>query len=87
MKVKDKIAVITGGASGIGAALARRFRIEGAKAIAVADLQESLLQGVAAEVNGIAVPCNVANESDIKNLVSEVRLRYEKKGILYFDQK
>jgi NAD(P)-dependent dehydrogenase (short-subunit alcohol dehydrogenase family) len=39
MKLKDKIAVITGGASGIGAALARRFHAEGAKAIAVADVQ------------------------------------------------
>ncbi|HCU90376.1 MAG TPA: short-chain dehydrogenase [Gammaproteobacteria bacterium] len=72
MKVKDKIAVITGGASGIGAALARRFRTEGAKAIAVADIQESLLQEVAAEVDGMAVTCNVADEDDIQNLVSEV---------------
>jgi NAD(P)-dependent dehydrogenase (short-subunit alcohol dehydrogenase family) len=72
MKVKNKIAVITGGASGIGAALARRFHAEGAKAIAVADLQVDLLNNVAAEVNGLAVPCNVAKESDIQNLVEKV---------------
>jgi len=72
MDVKDKIAVITGGASGIGAALARRFHAEGAKAIAVADIQEDLLAEVAAEINGLAVPCNVAKESDIQNLVARV---------------
>jgi NAD(P)-dependent dehydrogenase (short-subunit alcohol dehydrogenase family) len=72
MKLKDKIAVITGGASGIGAALARRFHAEGAKAIAVADVQKDLLAEVAAEVGGLAVPCNVAIEGDIQNLVREV---------------
>jgi NAD(P)-dependent dehydrogenase (short-subunit alcohol dehydrogenase family) len=72
MDVKDKVAVITGGASGIGAALARRFHAEGAKAIAVADVQEDLLAEVAAEVNGLAVPCNVTKESDIQNLVARV---------------
>jgi len=70
MDVKGKIAVITGGASGIGAALARRFHAEGAKGIAVADLQADLLQGVADSVNGIAVPCNVGNERDIQQLVA-----------------
>ena len=72
MEVRDKIAVITGGASGIGAALARRFHAEGAKAIAVADVQEELLRNVAAEVGGIAIPCNVTLESDIQNLVRQV---------------
>lgn len=70
MDVKGKVAVITGGASGIGAALARRFHAEGAKGIAVADLQADLLQGVADSVNGIAVPCNVGNEREIQQLVA-----------------
>lgn len=72
MEVRNKIAVITGGASGIGAALARRFHAEGAKAIAVADVQEDLLGEVAAAVGGIAVPCDVTRESDIQDLVSRV---------------
>ena len=59
MKLKDKVVVITGGATGIGAALARRFHAEGAKAIAVAGFQEDLLKQVAAEVGGLAVPCDV----------------------------
>jgi NAD(P)-dependent dehydrogenase (short-subunit alcohol dehydrogenase family) len=37
MELKDKVIVITGGASGIGAALARRFAQEGPKALAIVD--------------------------------------------------
>jgi len=72
MKAKDKVIVITGAATGIGAALARRFQAEGAKGIAVAGLQEDLLRGVASDVNGLAVPCDVSNEKDIQDLVAEV---------------
>jgi NAD(P)-dependent dehydrogenase (short-subunit alcohol dehydrogenase family) len=72
MDVKNKIAVITGGASGIGAALARRFHAEGAKAVAVADLKIEPLHAVAQSIGGLAVPCNVANESEIQNLVRRV---------------
>ena len=72
MKLKDKVVVITGGATGIGAALARRFHAEGAKAIAVAGFQEDLLKQVAAEVDGLAVPCDVSRESEIQDLISKV---------------
>ena len=40
MEMKGKVIVVTGGASGIGAALARRFAQEGAAGIVVADLDE-----------------------------------------------
>ena len=72
MEVKGKIAVITGGASGIGAALARRFHAEGAKAVAVADLQAEPLAAVAASIGGLAIPTNVAREEEIKRLVARV---------------
>ena len=62
MKLKDKVVVITGGATGIGAALARRFHAEGAKAIAVAGFQEDLLKQVADEVGGLAISCDVTEE-------------------------
>ncbi|MDF2366485.1 SDR family oxidoreductase [Sneathiella sp.] len=71
MKIAGKNIVITGGASGIGKALAERFHAEGAKGITVADMQEGPLQEVAKSVNGLAVPCNVGKESDIKNLVAK----------------
>ncbi len=72
MEVKDRIAVITGGATGIGAALARRFHAEGARAVIVAGLQPELLAAVAADVGGRAIPCDVTVEADIRRLVDTV---------------
>ncbi len=72
MDIAGKCVVITGGASGIGAALARRFHAEGARAIAVADVDEAGLARVAAETGALAIRCNVALESDIQALVARV---------------
>jgi NAD(P)-dependent dehydrogenase (short-subunit alcohol dehydrogenase family) len=72
MEIKNRIAVITGGASGIGAALARRFHAEGAKAIALADVQAGPLATLAAEIGALAVACDVARETDVQNLVQRV---------------
>jgi len=76
MRVTGKICVITGGASGIGKALAERFHAEGAKGIVVADLQEEPLKAVAESVNGLAVVTNVAKEDDIKALVAAAEEKY-----------
>ena len=70
MKIAGKSVVVTGGASGIGLALARRFRAEGARGIALADLQEDALLDAAGEIDALAVPCDVADEADIKRLVA-----------------
>ena len=70
MKIEGKSVVVTGGASGIGLALARRFSTEGARGIALADLQEDALLGAAGEIDALAVPCDVADEADIKRLVA-----------------
>lgn len=72
MDIRNRIAVITGGATGIGAALARRFHAEGAKRVVVAGLQPDLLAAVAAEVGGLAVPCDVTREAEIAALVERV---------------
>jgi len=72
MDIRNKIAVITGGATGIGAALARRFHADGAKAVVVAGLQPDLLEGVAADTGGLAVPCDVTNEEEVRGLVEQV---------------
>lgn len=69
MKVAGKNIVVTGGASGIGRAMAERFHADGAAAVVVADLQMDALQRVADAVNGLAVRCDVADEASVKQLV------------------
>lgn len=70
MQLKDKVAVITGGASGIGKALAVRFLEEGAKGVVIADRQEQLVRQVGAEIGATALACDVTNENDILQLVT-----------------
>ena len=69
MQLKDKVIVVTGGANGIGAALCRRFAKEGARGVAVADLDEAGARGVAEEIEGLAVTTDVSREADIVELV------------------
>jgi len=70
MQIRDKVVLVTGGASGIGAALCDRFRQEGARAIGVADLDLEGARRVAERVGGLALPCDVAVESDIQRAVA-----------------
>ncbi len=67
MEIQGKVVVVTGGCSGIGAALARRFLAEGARVVLVADLAiENASTGT------IAHRCNVASEDDVSALVARV---------------
>jgi NAD(P)-dependent dehydrogenase (short-subunit alcohol dehydrogenase family) len=76
MNLKDKVAVVTGGAQGIGRALAVRFAAEGARAVVVADLDIDKAEQVAKEINGLAIKTNVGDEVDIKNLVEQTLGNY-----------
>jgi NAD(P)-dependent dehydrogenase (short-subunit alcohol dehydrogenase family) len=69
MRVKDKIVVVTGGASGIGRAMARRFATEGARHVAVADLDGNGAAAVAKEIGGSHCRVDVSKESDIQALI------------------
>ena len=69
MEIKGKVTVVTGGASGIGEALCRRFAREGAKGIVVADVNEAGAKAVAAKVKGAAFKCDVRKEDDVIRLV------------------
>jgi NAD(P)-dependent dehydrogenase (short-subunit alcohol dehydrogenase family) len=70
VELAQQIAVVTGGANGIGRALCRRFAVEGARGIVVADLDRTGAEQVAAEVGGIAVACDVSDESQVQSLVA-----------------
>ena len=71
MQFQDKVAVVTGGASGIGAACCRNFAERGAKVV-VADLNGDGARAVAAEFGGLGIACNVGDEAEVNALVAEV---------------
>jgi NAD(P)-dependent dehydrogenase (short-subunit alcohol dehydrogenase family) len=60
MQLKDQAAIVTGGASGLGAATARKLAAQGAK-VAVCDLNGKLAESLAAEIKGVAVVCDVSD--------------------------
>jgi NAD(P)-dependent dehydrogenase (short-subunit alcohol dehydrogenase family) len=70
MNLSDKVVVVTGGASGIGRALARRFADEGARGVVVADVDGDGAQDVADEIGGLGVACDVAVEAQVADLVA-----------------
>ena len=72
MDIKDKVIIVTGGASGIGKAMASRFKSEGAKAVIIADLHGETVKKVAEEIGVIGIRADVANEQDVINLVQTV---------------
>ena len=70
MDVAGKVVVVTGGASGIGRALAERFSDDGAKGIVVADLDQEGATDVATDLgNAIAVACDVADPAHANVLI------------------
>ena len=69
MQLKDQAAIVTGGASGLGAATARRLAKEGAR-VAVFDLNTKLAETVAKEIGGVAVTCDVSDAASAEAAVA-----------------
>ncbi len=91
MELKDKVAIVTGGASGIGEALCRRFARDGARVVVV-DLDGDGAERVASEIDGVAMQADVSREEDIVRVVGEteeqlgqVDLIFSNAGILSID--
>jgi 3-oxoacyl-[acyl-carrier protein] reductase len=72
MRLAGKTAIVTGGASGFGAGIVRKFAQEGAK-VMVADLNMELARDVAAEVGGIAVQVDVSRDADVAAMVATAK--------------
>ncbi len=68
MEFKNKTCIVTGGASGIGAACSRVFAARGANVL-IADINAAAADKVASEINGRAVPCDVGVQKDIEAAV------------------
>ncbi len=73
---KDKVAVITGGASGIGLALAQRAAAEGMQLV-LADIEDAALAAAAAELKSkgaqvLTVNCDVSRAEEVERLAEEV---------------
>ncbi|KAJ4810958.1 NAD(P)-binding Rossmann-fold superfamily protein [Rhynchospora pubera] len=83
-KLQAKVALITGGASGIGVCTARLFRLHGAKVV-IADVQDELGGSVASELGEDAcyIHCDVTNEDDIRKAVDCAVSKFGKLDIMF----
>lgn len=71
MDVKGVTAIITGGASGLGAGAARALSAAGAK-IALLDLNQDLVKATANEIDGVGVVCDVTDDDSIERAFAAV---------------
>ena len=81
MQIAGHAALVTGGASGLGAATARALAKGGAK-VALLDLNEALAKTVAADIGGVSVRCDVADAASAEGAVAEARARHGAARIL-----
>ena len=71
MELVGKVVVVTGGASGIGRALAEAFAAVGARGVVVADTNRDWAQRVADGIGGLAITCDVGDPAQVEDLVRE----------------
>ncbi|MDB4964634.1 MAG: 3-oxoacyl-[acyl-carrier protein] reductase [Myxococcales bacterium] len=83
-RLEGKIAVVTGGNSGIGLATAKRFVAEGAF-VFIAGRRQAELDAAVAEIGGsvVGVRCDVANLADLDGLFAEVRRKKDHVDVLF----
>ena len=82
----DRVAIVTGGANGIGKACARRLSEDGCHVV-IADIDSNAGQALAEELGSdkgkaLFVSCNVADRLAVNNLLSETRSTFERLDVL-----
>ncbi|KAA8540920.1 hypothetical protein F0562_024942 [Nyssa sinensis] len=85
-KLDGKVAIVTGGASGIGEATARHFANHGARAVVIADIQDEKGQLVAASIGAhrsTYIRCDVSDENQFKFLVDSTVQTYGRLDIMF----
>ena len=76
MQLRGKHVVITGGANGIGLALAQRFQREGVRGLVLADLDGDRVAAAAATLGCLGLQCDVAREDDIRAVVAAAENKF-----------
>jgi 3-oxoacyl-[acyl-carrier protein] reductase len=80
-RLPGKVTIVTGGASGFGEGIARRFAQEGAR-VAIADLNQDAAQKLAKELSGLAIRADISHGPDVSALVQAVRDKWGEIDIL-----
>jgi 3-oxoacyl-[acyl-carrier protein] reductase len=80
-RLQDRVAIVTGGGHGIGAAYASRLAEEGAKVV-IAELDAAAGERVAAQIGGLAVSTDVADEKSANDMARRAIERYGRIDIL-----
>ena len=82
MKLKDRVAIVTGGAQGIGRAIAQKLASEGATVV-IADLNGAGAEAAAAAIPGaVGLQADVSSQADVIRIVDETVRRFGKLDIL-----
>ena len=78
MQLRGRVAVVTGGASGIGRAIAQRLAQEGAAGVTVADIDEAGAQRVAGQIGdrALGLGCDVTDDGQIGELIERTRTAF-----------
>ena len=76
MNITDRVVIVTGGGSGIGAAMARRFAEEKPRGLIVADLDIASAMSVASDIGATAVHVDVADPESNDRLIDETEDRF-----------
>jgi len=76
LNIIDRVVVVTGGGSGIGAAMARRFAEENPRGLIVADLDLASATSVASDIGATAVHVDVADPESNDRLIDETEDRF-----------
>ncbi|KAM1359846.1 hypothetical protein ACFX11_046814 [Malus domestica] len=85
-KLQGKVAVVTGGASGIGEATTRKFTLHGARVMVITDVQDSKGQNVVASISpdhSIYIHCDITDDDQVKILVESTVKIYGRLDIMF----
>ncbi|TVR62850.1 MAG: SDR family NAD(P)-dependent oxidoreductase, partial [Gemmatimonadales bacterium] len=88
MRLDGRVAIITGGAGGIGLATARLFLAEGAAGVHLVDLSEEALTEAAAQLDGERVgisAADVSRDAEVARYMSEAMERFGRVDILFLN--